>query len=175
MQTLLALLPRMTEVAPNETYSNAVKRIVDFFSDAKNLERFDALVWATIQSKKVESRKTSDVLASSERRWEIIRKTKRGLPLNESDKSFLLDLAMFPHRYVNESRKKKAPKGSRGEVPIAVGLAHKAGLNIYRNDVSAKTSACDAVGDAFRILGYKPTSYSRVKALYLDSKLKTKK
>jgi hypothetical protein len=162
----------MTEVVPNKTYTMAVKRIVDFFSDTEWQERFDALVWAAIESK---SRPASDVLTCSQHRWEIIRKIKQGLPLDEGDKSFLLNLAMFPHRYVNNSRKTEVPKSFRGEVSFAVAMAHSVGLSIFRNDASSAISACDAVGDAFRTLGFKPTSYSRVKALYLESELKIKK
>jgi hypothetical protein len=53
-------------------------------------------------------------------------------------------------------------------IALTVDLLVRAGMTATRNDASDTTSACDAVARALAELGLPPSSYARVKKIWLD-------
>jgi hypothetical protein len=102
-------------------------------------------------------------------RHDILSKLTTDDDIDDEEKLFLIQLVQFPHKFAtfNPVTNQRKNGRFRGEILVGMMMAQDLGLNPFRNETSPQTSACDAVALAFFEIGFKPTSYSGVKAIFL--------
>jgi hypothetical protein len=152
----------------NVEFQNVVAELVAFFSDEESQEHFFWQVeMASVERHRADSGPKLPVL----KRHDAFLKLTADEPLDDDDRAFLIELIQFPHRFVtfNPLIAQHRNGRFRGELLVAMLMAREFGLQPFRNDTSAETSACDAVAAAFKIVGFRPTSYSGVKSIYLKN------
>lgn len=153
-----------------ELFEPTVDGLVDFLQSKERMNAFAttfAKAAAMAGAEKIREDTEKDRFV---RRLLIADRMEKKLPLSDDDVAFAAEILRTPGQPSEERR--RAGRPATADRRILVGLlvfcCVTLGLRPFRDEMAAPDTACDVVANAFRRLGKRPTTYSGVKAAYIE-------
>ena len=148
-------------------FEPTVDGLVDYLKREDGLQAFaQALIEVSAGDGPVEYR--------TEIFWEeadtIAENLEKGLSLSPKHKHLLIDHLRRGPNFKEKQRTGRSSEHFHHLAFLLVGVLVGKGLKPFRNETSDVQCACDVVADAFRKVGWSPTSYSGVKNAFFTMK-----